>query len=550
MSCKLKAVEGLLAMAMLGGVEAPPEAVREVDEIYELLLFYQEHTLGAAESVRSPHSENSKVQWRQKAAYIWEAVKRTSLLQEQALGLLASTDTKQAGRIVVTVYNPLGWPRTGLAAVFIGCQAIARGKAFVATDEQGEPVKIQHLEDHADGSFWSFFVRDIPAMGAKKYFLEEKEQSSFLRTTSETMLLENRFYRLRIDEKCGGISSLVDRESGEELTDGDSPWRLGQILYEELSDREQLEAFTIHSVKRSSLFDVEIAPVRSGEIWQSLSIRGRLKGAQDEAGVACEIRLFNEIKRLELHYRLIKEPVLSPEALYVAFPFALSEGELCFEAQGGVIVPGRDQLPGTASDWNTVQNFVAVRNKRRQIVLCSPQTPLMQLGGLNIGRFDYHAAPKTTHIYSWVLNNYWTTNFKASQEGELRWSYIITTGPPDDSFAMRFGMGSRTPMPVRVAVREDTLLTPSLFHPQADNVLLINARPALRGRAIVMHLREVDGKKAGLDVSRLTPARVMRAAKTDVLEQELLPLSNILELRPYESCFVKLWLANEAQDKR
>jgi len=40
-----------------------------------------------------------------------------------------------------------------------------------------------------------------------------------------------------------------------------------------------------------------------------------------------------------------------------AFPFRLPDGELFFEGQGGIIKPGRDQLPGTSSDWNVIKTL-------------------------------------------------------------------------------------------------------------------------------------------------------------------------------------------------
>ena len=61
-------------------------------------------------------------------------------------------------------------------------------------------------------------------------------------------------------------------------------------------------------------------------------------------------------------------PVPQAEAVYVAFPFAPREGQIVYEAQGGIVRPGLDQIPGSSSDWQTVQNFLAVRHPQGQIV--------------------------------------------------------------------------------------------------------------------------------------------------------------------------------------
>lgn len=47
----------------------------ELRRIHENLLFYDEHTFGAAESIWNPGCENSQVQWAEKGSYVWEALK-------------------------------------------------------------------------------------------------------------------------------------------------------------------------------------------------------------------------------------------------------------------------------------------------------------------------------------------------------------------------------------------------------------------------------------------------------------------------------------------
>ncbi len=113
-----------------------------------------------------------------------------------------------------------------------------------------------------------------------------------------------------------------------------------------------------------------------------------------------------------------KQAVYSSESVYISFPFHLLGGKLFYEAQGGLVSPDVNQLEGSSSDWNAIQNFAAVRNMDAQIVFGTKDIPLVQFGDINIVRYYYRLKPKTNHIYSWALNNYWGTNFKAAQEDE------------------------------------------------------------------------------------------------------------------------------------
>ncbi len=275
-------------------------------------------------------------------------------------------------------------------------------------------------------------------------------------------------------------------------------------------------------------------------------LNGKLPECTDDNGVDIEIRLYNHTKKLELLYSMTKTSKTDPESVYIAFPFKNHDGKLVFEVQGGVIEPGKDQLEGTASDWNTIQNFASVKGDNSQIVFCSNDAPLVQLGNINTGRYYYKHYPENGHIYSWVLNNYWTTNFKASQHGELKWKYQITSSNDNStSMATRFGWSNRIPFISRVNLGQETdpliigeiiidLNTP-------DNLLLVNARPLSDGNGILLHLRETEGDHAIVDITRLLQNPMFESvAEVNGLGEEIRPLTSPLLIEHFETKFILL----------
>ena len=82
--------EGVFAMVAMFGGELSDNLQQKIEHISENALFFDEHTCGAAESISKPFSINSKRQWLQKGAYAWEALKKVTLLNEDALGRLQS----------------------------------------------------------------------------------------------------------------------------------------------------------------------------------------------------------------------------------------------------------------------------------------------------------------------------------------------------------------------------------------------------------------------------------------------------------------------------
>jgi hypothetical protein len=432
---------------------------------------------------------------------------------------------------------------------------LPNNREFSITDAQGAEIAAQALDRRSDGTYWGLWVEDVPAMGYKLYQINVKEKTRIhARPQPFDGLFENEYYALKVDPKNGVISSLVDKELQLELLDQNDDIKMGRFIYEELANRHQMERFTHNKIDtvyvpldghRSNLTDIKIVNVVQGPVWKSLNINGQMPGCADERGVKMEIRLYNNSKRLELHYSMHKLSVTTPEAVYVAFPFELPESQLFFEAQGGLVSPGINQLEGTAADWNTMQNFAAVRNGDAQIVFGSNDVPLVQFGAINTGRFYYRHQPQTSHIYSWVLNNYWTTNFRAGQEGEMKWSYYITSSNDNsNAYATQFGWESRIPFLTRVLPAGETeaeRLSASLLNCDADNVLLISAQPAMDGAGIILHLRETEGKEAEFLMTNLTNANIFHSVtEVTVLEEEIRSVKDKILLQPFETKFLKL----------
>lgn len=548
----LIANHGLMAIAMLMHQEIPDHQYELAKEIATDVAFYDEHTFGAAESITDPLAENSVVQWNEKAAYAWDAVKKNGILKEEIMGLLQDRLPKLDGPSI-TVFNTMGWPRAGVTRIYVDHQLIPAGRDFMIVDDQGRQVPIQQLESREEGTYWALYARDVPAMGYATYRIILKEGNRTENKTAFSGTLENEYYRLRINTTKGTIESLFDKQLGKELVDSGCAYQPGQFIYERLGkNRHQLEVLKLDEVTRSVLRDVHVSTeIVNGPVWQSISIHGSMPGCADKDGINCEIRLYKTEKKVELCYSMKKLAVTDPEGGYVAFPFQLKDGHLVFEVQGGSVRPGKDQLEGSASDWDGIQNFVALKNENSQVVLVTPEIPVVQLGGLNLGKFSRVANPATNNIYSWVFNNYWTTNFRASQEGELKWSYRVTSSADTSNvFSTRFGWEERVPMPARVfpALGKDKNWLFNSFKEMPDDLLLVTARPSPDKSGFILLVREVEGIRSFLDLGYLyypkdglrSAAGAFHANEVNVLGEEITPNEDVFKFQPYETKFIKL----------
>jgi len=151
------------------------------------------------------------------------------------------------------------------------------------------------------------------------------------------------------------------------------------------------------------------------------------------------------------------------------------------------------------------------------------------------------------HVYSWVMNNYWFTNFRTEQDGEFKFNYYLTsTKDTSRAFATRFGWGSRTPLATRVLppVKTGGLREPQKLSALAvtlPNVVIVEARPTRNGDGILLHLREVEGKPATITEEEIPAAAGIQGAdEVNVLEQPIQPGVESLTFKPYEAKFLRL----------
>ncbi|RPH31945.1 MAG: glycosyl hydrolase family 38 [Bacteroidales bacterium] len=537
--------QGALSLAKTLGAKLPDGILDRIYEVNKALLYYDEHTFGADESVSNPYSKMSMEQREIKESYVWEAFRRNRMVREEVLGLLQSYYSKQDVPSIL-VFNTLNWRRSGMVEVYIDHQILPRGMKFKIEDNQGKEILAQEVGHRSDGTYWALWVEDIPAMGAKQLKIKVLGIENPLEKTnqSQPLKLENQWYKIEIDEKRGTISSWFDKDQGIEMVDKDAEWGMGEFIYETLGNRSQMESKMLNNFKRTPLQSVKIKEVKDGNIWTSIVLEGESEAAFGSDGVQYEIRLLKPVKQVDIKYLIVKKPIIDPEGFYIAFPFNLKDGKHYFDVQGGVVQAGIDQIPDSSNDWNTVQNFSALRNQTSQILMVSPEIPLVQFGNINTGRYKAGATPESTHLYSWPMNNYWVTNFNSYQQGGFEFSYSITSLNNIDNIAStQFGWNRRIPFMTRIipagvqSVNSST--EENIINILSNNILLVNAQPLENENGILLHVREIGNKASEIKVS-LKGIDFLRLIETDVLGNKLSESDKPITIQPLESKFVKV----------
>ncbi len=467
-------------------------------------FLYDEHTWGAHCSISQPDSEFSKAQWKIKAQFALDADQQANALLSQASASLASQVKTDARSLVIL--NPASWNRTDMVQV-----KLPPGTSIADPD-------IASCDD-ADGTL--LLVKDVPASGYRVLKLGPKTARPV--QPSEGHTLESAWYRVKFDPANGAVISLFDKELNRELVDPKAPYQLNQYLYVAggqntrivMNLRNPEPSLTISTPERATL-----RRVRLGDLGERMIIE---TSAVMAPRLVTEVTVWNQLRRVDIVNRLTKTQTYDKEAVYFAFPFAADKPTFRYECPAGIVNANTDMLPGACLDWFAVQHFVEIESSDAAIAWATPDAPLACFQDINRGKWLRELPMNTGHLYAYVMNNYWHTNYKPGQGGDHLFRFSITSRAKGDNTASaRFGWAASNPLlAVPVEGQSGGRLpagSASLVDIAEPNVLLIGAKQAEDGKGLVLRLWEVSGQPTTAHV-RLNHLPLRRATVCNLVEE-------------------------------
>ncbi len=427
--------------------------VDTIQDAWDEVLFYDEHTWGAWCSISEPYHEQTRHQWAIKAAFAERAAKKAGMLARsvtQANGLRYS-----GSRQAVVVWNDLSWSRDILVSVRLPKdQSSVRVRDAVT--QRLLPVQKQ------DGRLF-FIAEQVPPLGYRSYLLEAPASNDrdigkdsalqaglLLKQGGGEWMWETPDFQLRFDPKTGAVISLRDRWSRREWVDVQSGYGLNQFLYVLGGEGTRLvrEHLAEPRFQVYTHTQTQVQLVENGPVLAVLCLRRR---GEKTPPVDTWV-IVQPDRRLTFLNVLHKEPTTAKEAGYFAFPFKLQypeKGQAFVELPYGVLQVEKEQLPGGCREWFATHSFAAVSDGSVTAYLAMPHTPLLTVNDFFKGRWR----SKLDHINGWlfayVLNNYWDTNYKAEQGGDLVFAFSVSfdLGRFDPLRATKFGWERLVTMP-------------------------------------------------------------------------------------------------------
>lgn len=380
------------------------------------ILLFHEHTWGAWCSISRPNDDFTTHQWKYKKRFADSAEYYINKIE-------AAVSKPNSNPSEIKIVNTLSWTRSGYVEII--CPTDFKGN--VITDDKGNKIPVQKLSDNK----LCFIVKDVPANSERIYKLDSKKNTTTFSFQSNLSF--------QIDSSSGALQTL--KTANKEWVNNKQYNGLLQALY--------VKGFNPESFSSTSVKKIEW--IENGPVVKKLRITCEMEGANN---VVYEITQHSTLDHLQLSVIIDKKAIREKESVHIAFPFALPDATVRIGMDDHFISPGMEQIAGANKDFFSVQRWIDVSNKQNGVTISSPQSALFEIGDMvneELNSYGVKTWKKETQssstIFSYVMNNYWHTNYKIDQDGKVRFDYYLTFHDAFDPLkAKQFGYESTQPL--------------------------------------------------------------------------------------------------------
>jgi len=458
-------------------------------EAWRNIILYNEHTWGAYCSISKPDLPFVKAQWRIKQGFAVAGLQQARQLLSEAM---AGDD---GTRGAVRVLNTSSWARTEL--VTLSKEIASAGDCVL--DEDEKPALSQRL---STGEL-AFLAEDVPGLGSRVYRVTQGQARQDGGASVKDAVLSNGRVTAVIDPASGGIASLVSHETGQELAVQGTP--LNAYFYVPGTDPAGAQPAA----------PATITIKESGPLVASLVVTSDAPGCR---GLTREYRVVSGCNRVDIINTIDKLPIREKEGVHFAFPFQVPEGVVRAETPWAVVRPEADQLPGSCKNYLTVQRWVDVSNQDSGVTWATVDAPLVEVGGIFAEVPWMTRLEPSQTLYSYVMNNYWHTNYKADQEGPTVFRYALMPHRLyNGAAAARFGTECSQPLCV-VAEAPGAKGAPSFLETGTPGVVVTTIKAANDGKGLVARLYNVSGQPETVALTR--GGKPVKARFSDMAESD------------------------------
>ena len=495
----------------------------QLDTIWEHRLFVVEHNWGGA---------NGEISDRVKTEKIREATALNDKLLASALRSISGAIRFSRGNAIpVVVFNPLSWDRKDIVICTLPVAKEKAGKiVMVDGDGRAIPDQLVRGDPAATGAVGErgvqvAFGAEVPSLGYATYYATTDNTFAPaiapepFQIDARRNRFENRFYRVVLDARTGGIKSFYDKQGRKELVRQDSRYACNELVAREDDEVDNKCHFTGKQwsmrEQPSAIKVVEHGPVRL-----VVEVTGRVL---DDSVRRQEIILYSDSRRVDLLTTLDWKGRKNVH-LYQMFPLNLASPTVRYAVPYGWQELGKEMKYAAPWPFGPVAGYPS-RGMRGWAEATEANVSVTLASECNMAAFrDLAATPETGCLIQPLLlrtvRSSGDDNLYYTQPGEHHFRFALQS----HADSMRLGEEFNSPLLSCMAEAgpSTTGSLPERFsfaQVKSDHVQLAVVKQAEDGQGVILRLVETGGNKgdAPIDVQWFRP--IAKAVKTNIIEE-------------------------------
>lgn len=433
-------------------IQRYPELVKpDYKNIEYNLALYAEHTYSHASAMQNPWHEMVKGISSRIKVFAVMALEETENMRDELHAQLGETCLQYNMPLKYKILNPAGTTVSNFTKLQVGHfefveKHLDKG-CLVKSGEHIIPHQIVQTSTGAELWVWLILTAgeekllEVMPSNSSAYFGRMIDNTTLMgsdrvydivqescKCRVEETFMQTPFVKIKWDKT--GIFSWQDLIKGEEMLRTDREHNAFSPVYD-ISSRRNMG-------RNRKAFDY----VRSVGVCHGL--KEQFEGdlfIEAKLGFSCEgfemyelnVRAWKNIPRVDVSVIIHKTSKWEAENVYLSLPFFNPEKQkLLLDKAGARVEPWVDQLPGTLTDFYSVQAGLLVEAEDHNLAIATIDSNIIQLGSLDFKPRILMGMPELRNepaqLYAWLMTNYWETNFEANLGGFYEFKFSLSWG--------------------------------------------------------------------------------------------------------------------------
>jgi hypothetical protein len=254
--------------------------------------------------------------------------------------------------------------------------------------------------------------------------------------------------------------------------------------------------------------------LENGPVVTTIALRAQAPGAN---ALEKKLTLYANSHSVLIENMVDKKPVRQKEALHFGFPFEVPSAEVTLDAGYGTMRYLKDQLPGSNMDFLFGRRWMDISNQSNGLQWMLLETPMVEPDSMIDERLQIARSHKewrtkgqpANRWFSYVMNNYWHTNYKADQSGSSSYHYALQPHGGADGAALETAAADFTQPLIAFPVKKGVALPAGLFRLTNTAVVATAIVPQENGQLMVRLFNPGQTtQRTSFDWGTLKPVRI------------------------------------------